>query len=78
MQFGNIERNDGKAAVCDELMRARKDGRENHFSGERESIAGVRLGGIHVNPIVSRKNRRIEPAAVGEQSVFVKGGYGGF
>jgi len=56
LQFRNVERNHRKAAVFDEPMRARKGGRKNHFSGKRESIAGVRLGGVHIYPIVFRKN----------------------
>ncbi len=78
LELGDVEGSDVKAARFDARASERKRGGENHSFAEGESVGGVRLVRVHVDPVVARKRGRFEPAAIGEKGVSAEPSNGGF
>lgn len=77
LQFRNVECGDGEGASFDTRASAWEGRRENNGSAKSQCVGSVRLRGIHVEPVISREKRGIEPSAIGEKGVFVESGHGG-
>ena len=58
-----------EAARFDAGTGAGEGGGENNGVSEGQSISGVRLGGIDVDPFMAGERDGVEPCAVGEQGV---------
>src|SRR5882724_11528758 len=77
LEFGNVEWRDVKATGFDTCADARERGRENGGAAEGESISGMGLGGIDIDPVVGGKRGGVKPGAIGEERVATDAGDGG-
>ena len=77
LEFGNVEWRDVKAMGFDTCARMREGSGENDGAAESESISGVGLSGIDVDPVVGGKRGGVKPGAIGEKRVATDVGDGG-
>src|SRR5579859_37016 len=78
LEFGDVERRDVEASSFDAGARAGKGRRKNDRAAQSESVGGVRLGGVDVNPMERGEHGGIEPCAIRKQSFAAQRGNGGF
>ena len=76
MEFGNVEWRDVKAAGFDTCAGERERRGKNDGAAQGESIGGMGLSGIDVDPVVGGKRGGFKPGAIGEKGVATDVGDG--
>src|SRR6266478_8484820 len=69
LEFGDVDCRDVDAAGFDTFAGVRERGGENDGTAKSESIGGMGLGGIDVDPVVDGKRHGVKPGAIGEKRV---------
>src|SRR6266850_888512 len=69
LEFGDVDCRDVGAARFDTFAGVRERGGENDGTTKSESIGGMGLGRIDVDPVVDGKRHGVKPGAIGEKRV---------
>src|SRR6266702_6489390 len=69
LEFGEVEGSNMEAARFEAGACARKRCRENDRAAESQSICGMRLGRIDVDPFMACEQRGVKPRAIREECV---------
>ena len=77
MQFGDVQRGDVEATRFDERAGTWEGSGKNDGACECQSIGGVRLIRIDIDPSMAGERSGVKPGAIGEERVAAEMGDGG-